>query len=70
MESLLSAPIQATESLVLFWSGYFQETPNCSVACCGAIALDVDPFFPYLDDLNRCHHHRSHPPAQSLGSVS
>ena len=64
METILKAPSQPGtpwnegQSLSGFWQQYFKETPLCSREGCGNVALEVDPFFPYLDDRNRCGEHR------------
>lgn len=42
-----------------FWAGIFQEIPTCTNRDCGEVAIEVDPFFPYLDDYNRCEGHRT-----------
>ena len=41
-----------------FWSGVIQEIPTCTKENCGEVAVEVDSFFPYLDDYNRCKGHR------------
>jgi len=41
-----------------FWSGVIQEIPTCTRENCGEVAIEVDSFFPYLDDYNRCKGHR------------
>lgn len=58
MNQILKAPENADGHLARFWSHYFSETPTCTSSGCEDVAVEVDPFFPYLDDLNRCFHHR------------
>ena len=61
MSRIISAPDgcgTAEQELGSFWGRYFAEIPTCSHEDCSRIAHDVDPFFPYLDDRNRCHQHR------------
>ena len=41
-----------------FRAGMFQEIPTCTNGNCGVVAIEVDYFFPYLDDYNRCQEHR------------
>ena len=55
MEWNITAQVSGPDRLARFWSEYFAETPLCAV--CGTVASEVDPFFPYLDDLNRCPGH-------------
>ena len=55
MEWNITAQVSGPDRLARFWSQYFAETPLCAV--CGTVASEVDPFFPYLDDLNRCPGH-------------
>ena len=55
MEWNITAQVSGPDRLTRFWSQYFAETPLCAV--CGTVAREVDPFFPYLDDLNRCPGH-------------
>ena len=55
MEWNITAQVSGPDRLARFWGQYFAETPLCAV--CGAVAREVDPFFPYLDDLNRCPGH-------------
>lgn len=62
----LNAPAQNTAELDVFWSRYFQETPTCSCEGCAEVAVEVDPFFPYLDDRNRCHGHQEAPSGPSI----
>jgi len=58
MDRTISAPQgRAQQDLGQFWGRYFVEIPVCSHEHCARIALDVDPFFPYLDDRNRCDQH-------------
>ena len=51
---------ETTMQLTRFWSGYFSETPLCTHAECQGVAVEVDPYFPYLDDNNRCLEHRNY----------
>ena len=39
------------------WQGCLPEAPTCTVPGCQSPARIVDPFFPYLDDHNRCIEH-------------
>jgi len=55
----IKAPHHHNGLLGNFWAKYFPEVPLCTSEGCAEIASDVDPFFPYLDDLNRCPRHRS-----------
>ncbi len=57
----IKAPAGAQQRLGEFWERYFAETPTCSSTECSRIAAEVDPFFPYLDDLNRCEQHSLRP---------
>jgi len=57
MEVTLKALGMGTPILTKYWSRYFSETPMCSCEGCTEVAREVDPFFPYLDDLNRCADH-------------
>jgi len=54
----IKAPPQEPIQLTAYWEQYFVETPMCSCEACCHVAVEVDPFFPYLDDLNRCDAHR------------
>ena len=45
------------EALTVFWGQYFPETPVCSHPDCEFVASEVDSFFPYIDDFNRCEAH-------------
>jgi hypothetical protein len=58
MESTIKAPPTLQGRLGEFWQRYFQEIPTCSCEECAEVAVEVDPFFPYLDDLNRCLAHQ------------
>jgi hypothetical protein len=57
MELTIKAPAGPRGLLGEFWARYFPEVPTCTSGDCAEIATEVDPFFPYLDDLNRCSHH-------------
>lgn len=71
MSMTIKAPEQARPVLGSFWSQYFSETPTCTCESCGEVAIEVDPYFPYLDDLNRCAVHRLEEEAsEDFGSVS
>jgi len=64
MDSTISAPIgSADQDRGQFWGRYFAEIPTCAHRDCARIAQDVDPFFPYLDDRNRCPVHRRAAPS-------
>lgn len=54
----LRAPEMAINRLTRFWAAYFREIPVCTTQDCCQVAIEVDPFFPYLDDYNRCEKHR------------
>ena len=58
MPVTIKAPEQARPVLSNFWAQYFSETPTCTCDACGEVAVEVDPYFPYLDDFNRCAAHR------------
>ncbi len=45
------------ENLTLYWNTIFSETPRCKSPGCQRVAHEVDAFFPYIDDHNRCDHH-------------
>ena len=47
------------EKLKSFWLEFFTELPTCREPGCQHIAMEVDAFFPYLDDNNRCQMHLS-----------
>ena len=66
----IKAPQQAELELSSFWARYFAETPVCTCEACGNVAVEVDPFFPYLDDLNRCILHRLEDLSGPSGSLS
>ena len=66
----IKAPVQAQPELSSFWARYFVETPVCTCDACGEVAIEVDPFFPYLDDLNRCVVHRPDEIHEASGSLS
>jgi hypothetical protein len=67
MDRTISAPIaSADRDLGQFWGRYFVEIPTCTHRGCARIAQDVDPFFPYLDDRNRCPVHRDAVPSFAL----
>ncbi|MBI4082588.1 MAG: hypothetical protein HY423_08255 [Candidatus Lambdaproteobacteria bacterium] len=54
----IRAPHSDPEQLKNYWARFYEEVPVCSHPGCGSISVEVDPLFPYLDDLNRCplHH--------------
>jgi len=52
-----NAPKGAEENLTHYWSAYFREIPTCAHDDCHEVAREVDPYFPYIDDLNRCMKH-------------
>jgi len=70
MHLTLKAPEGADGHLARFWAHYFLETPTCICSGCEDVAVEVDPFFPYLDDLNRCQFHRTVENRAEWGSVS
>ena len=45
------------ESLTRYWNTIFSETPHCAAPGCRRVAEEVDAFFPYIDDYNRCDYH-------------
>ena len=57
MEKTIKTDIKGVEALTVFWGQYFPEVPVCSHPNCGRVAAEVDAFFPYIDDLNRCEAH-------------
>lgn len=57
MVKTIRAEISGKDALATFWAQYFMEIPVCSHPECGTVASEVDTFFPYLDDLNRCENH-------------
>jgi len=70
MELTIKAP-RGRHSLGDFWTRYFPEVPTCTDGDCLEVAAEVDPFFPYLDDLNRCMHHQFSRIAQpAIGALS
>lgn len=71
MDRTISAPHgQAQQDLGQFWGRYFAEIPVCTHADCDRVALEIDPFFPYLDDRNRCDQHRHATFASTLPVLS
>lgn len=70
MSATIKAPEQAQPALDSFWARYFSETPMCTREACGEVAIEVDPFFPYLDDFNRCARHRQEFEGGPAGSLS
>jgi hypothetical protein len=70
MSNTIKAPERARLMLSSFWAQYFSETPTCTCEACGEVAIEVDPYFPYLDDLNRCISHRPNDEGGMHGSVS
>ena len=59
MNLTFKAPAQALRHLSTFWGQYFKEIPTCTNPGCERVAIEVDPYFPYLDDFNRCEAHRT-----------
>lgn len=70
MSATIKAPQQAQPDLSTFWAHYFSETPTCTCEACGEVAIEVDPYFPYLDDFNRCPSHRMELEGEASGSLS
>jgi hypothetical protein len=70
MTGTIKAPEQAAMELSRFWAQYFSETPTCTCEACGEVAMEVDPYFPYLDDFNRCSAHRLEESDEASGSLS
>ena len=67
---IIKAPQAAQLQLSHFWAQYFAEIPVCTCEACGEVAIEVDPFFPYLDDRNRCTSHRLEDSYEASGSLS
>lgn len=57
MLACIKSPHLTPEHRARYWERYFEETPLCSVPGCARIADEVDAYFPYLDDHNRCEQH-------------
>jgi hypothetical protein len=58
MDRTISAPQgRAQQDLGQFWGRYFAEIPVCTHVDCDRVAVEVDSYFPYLDDRNRCDEH-------------
>ncbi len=57
MAKTIKSEIRGIEALTVFWGQYFREIPVCSHPKCACVASEVDAFFPYIDDFNRCEHH-------------
>ena len=53
----IKTEVRGADKLTLFWGQYFPETPVCSHPDCISVATEVDAFFPYIDDFNRCDLH-------------
>ena len=71
MSVTIKAPERASLQLSRFWSQYFSETPTCTCGTCDEVAIEVDPYFPYLDDFNRCIAHRlEEESSEASGSLS
>lgn len=70
ISTTLKAPEGARLELSDFWARYFAETPTCTCGPCAEVAIEVDPFFPYLDDFNRCILHRWEEVPEASGSLS
>ncbi|MDH4120573.1 MAG: hypothetical protein OEV94_02560 [Deltaproteobacteria bacterium] len=47
----------AVVSLSLLWEQGQPEPALCAVPGCTHQAVEIDLYFPYLDDRNRCHQH-------------
>ncbi len=62
MPRTIKSEIRGIEALTVFWRQYFREIPVCSHPECACVASEVDAFFPYIDDFNRCEDH----PMQSM----
>ena len=62
MTKTIKSEIRGNEALTVFWRQYFGEIPVCSHPECACVASEVDAFFPYIDDFNRCEDH----PLQSM----
>ena len=65
MMDVIKSPDSSPEDATRYWGQYYVETPMCNIAGCGRVAHEVDAFFPYIDDLNRCDEH----PGQSEPST-
>jgi hypothetical protein len=70
MQITLKAPAAPESALGQFWRRYFEEIPTCTCGPCARVAVEVDPYFPYLDDFNRCQDHRRPYPQGDAGSLS
>ena len=57
MAKTIKSEIRGIEALTVFWRQYFREIPVCSHPECACVASEVDAFFPYIDDFNRCEDH-------------
>lgn len=57
MPRTIKSEIRGIEALTVFWRQYFREIPVCSHPECACVASEVDAFFPYIDDFNRCEDH-------------
>ena len=66
MDLKFKTPEDQGQDLSGFWAGIFEEIPTCTRKNCGEVAIEVDYFFPYLDDYNRCEGHR---PTEGLAAV-
>ena len=55
MAEVIKMPSAEGEA-VQYWGRYYVETPRCVAMGCGRVAREVDAFFPYIDDYNRCEH--------------
>ena len=53
----IKTDVRGTDELMVFWGQYFPETPVCTHPDCSCVAAEVDAFFPYIDDFNRCDLH-------------
>lgn len=57
MTRTIRTSVTDRRDLRYFWAQYFGETPLCAHPQCGAVACEVDVYFPYIDDFNRCDSH-------------
>lgn len=69
MDTFITAPTEEENQTVAYWALWYQEVPRCSEPGCQKVAVEVDTFFPYMDDNNRCWTHR-HPDEEMLNSLS
>ena len=57
MEKTIKTDIRGVKALTVFWGQYYPEVPVCTHPDCEYVAAEVDAFFPYIDNFNRCETH-------------